>query len=678
MRRNPRFLFLSLRLRADKIKDMTKEHKRTGLIKAIITHSDNLGKFSLVALGLVSLLCATCNVLVPILQKNLLERLDMDVEPLLWSYAGVGIGACVFLLLENFINIHIMARMRRELEYAMEESLAIREQPLLLEKGVGVFAGEISGDAEQLSRVLAAGWFSLLFNLVGAIVSIIISATWKYYFLIIVLVAYVLILLTIFFSARASVNYFRKEKEITYALNAKIREMVDAHHAIMSYGSYVDYRNTFKKELELRAKYSCAAEQASSTADAIIRFIRVGSLILFFLFAVLELRAIPSPEKRMDEFPTILALVSYFETIFVPVATLNTTYNYASRFRAFYDPYEDITTHDRIGEIPFDLNLSIHNTSHIRDGMVILSTLSMDVDRIYGVTGLEGEAKSVFISFLKGESYPVKGHIALGGARIYEIEKYLRLSLLMFNSLPNEVFGNGLEFNVTLGKQLVSDKEYDALYKDFAKRLRLFLEKTKEGTIFTDRKLRDLRDEMMGNLFGIDHRLYRQKQLQDTFIAQVENIEDVNGFIASVGRSLFAKKYAKKSRYDAIIAGLELADLELRPFGPSGKYLTRADKALVLLARFLLPDVDAPFVLIDPLEHVPADQVKRCVRFIKKAIDGRKGFLFTQDIELFRSLTDEVLLFENGYLAEHASHSRLIKKSKAYAKLCKDSGLLKE
>ena len=48
--------------------------------------------------------------------------------------------------------------------------------------------------------------------------------------------------------------------------------------------------------------------------------------------------------------------------------------------------------------------------------------------------------------------------------------------------------------------------------------------------------------------------------------------------------------------YEAIVRGLELEDLALRPFGVAGQYLTQSEKALVLLARFLLPETDAPFI----------------------------------------------------------------------------------
>ena len=646
-------------------------------VRTVFDHSDRLTRFDIVLLGIVSLVCASTNVAVPLLQKTILERLDQSVDTMLWVYLLVaGIG-CLFLLFENMLNINILTRLRKELEFAMEESLAIRDQPLLQEKGVGVFAGAITGDSEQLARVLAANWFSIAFNLVGAVVSIIISAQWKLYFLVIVLIAYVLILLIIFFCTRASVHYFRLEKDVSYTLNAKIREMVDTHRAIMAYGSFLDYRKTFEAEINQRLRYGRRAERMSSLADALIKLIRVLSITAFFFCAVRELRSLPTSEERLALFPVIIALVSYFETIFLPVGALNLTYGNASKFRAFFEPYRSVTEHDTVGEFPINTDLMIHHVSNIRDGMVILSSLTMNVDCVYGVFGLEGEAKAIMLSYLRGESYPIVGHIELGGARIFEIEKSLRLSLLMFNSAPNEIFGQGLEFNMTMGKRLVGDQEYETLWKEYRGKLTAFFKAVKAGDLFTNRHHKALRAEILGDFFSIDNRMTRQKSIRVTILERFREVKDTKAFIASVGRAIFAKKYAKRSRYEAIVRGLELEDLTLRSFGVTGQYLTQSEKALVLLARFLLPETDAPFILIDPMEHVPLEQVKRCVKFIKETIEGRKGLIFTQDLELFRSLTDQVLLFEDGRLVECAPHAKLVRKSKDYAKLCKEKGLIK-
>lgn len=647
----------------------------TNLVGAALEYSDGGSRLSIVFLCIVSLLCAACNVAVPILQKTILENLDVATDEYLWLLAGVGVAGCVLLMLENFINISIMIHFRRELESAMESSLAYKEQPLLREKGVGTFAAAVTGDSEQLSRVLAASWFSIVFNLLGAIVSIVISARWNHYFLIITSVAYVVILVIIFVFNRISVHYFRKEKMISYSLGAKIREMVDTHQSIMSYSNYMDYQETFKVDLDERGNCAKASERATAAGASLVKLVKMVSLVVFFFVAVYELRAMKTLEEKYAAFPVFVALVSFFETIFAPIATLNTTYNYASKFRAFYDPYKGVVAHEGIGEIPANLAMELHHIGLIEDGVLVLDNIDFQLDKIYGVVGLEGEPKVKLLSYLRGEDYPPQGHIGLGGARIFEIEKNLRLSLLTFNPSPNEVFGSGLEFNITLGKQLLSDEEYEEKKNTYFQSVEEFFHLLDAGKIFTHWKSKSLVAMILNDFFAIDERLYRSKNVQNDVYSRFEAIKDRKQFIEEIGASIFAKKYAKRSRYDYLVHTLNLYSLDSRSFGVSGKRLPDSERSLLLLARFLLPETENPFVLIDPLEHLPIDSYKNALHAVKDATRGRKGLILCQDIDALKTWTDEVILFQDGIVVDHASHTKLLNRCKPYQKLCAQYGL---
>lgn len=655
---------------------MKRKAKRSAnLIGVALEYSDGVSKGQIVLLCIVSLICAACNVLGPILQKYILSTLDQANDSYLWLFLTVTIVGAVFLMLENFINISIMVRFRRELESVMESSLAFKEQPLIEEKGVGVFAAAVTGDSEQLSRVLAAGWFSLAFNLIGAVISIIISATWELYFFTITLSAYVIILFIIWGFNRLSVHYFRKEKYVSYAIGSKVREMADTHHTIMSYGDYLGYQDTFKKELDERGRYARASERALSTGSALIKLVQGLAIAIFFFFVVKELRAIPSADERYELFPTIIALVGFFTTIFAPITALNTTYNNASKFRAFYEPYKGVVAHEGVGEFPHDLAMKVHHVSLIEDGVMVLQNIDFDLDKIYGVIGLEGEGKSKFMSYLHGESYPPEGHIELGSARIYEIEKNLRLSLLTFNPSSSEVFGLGLQYNVTLGKELLDDEEYDRKREEYFEDLRKLFVLVDKKAMFRRGANRALTARVLRDFFAIDERLYKTKSMQIPILSEFAEITDREGFIHSVGSSIFAKKYARKSRYYDILERLNIINLEDRAFGVSGKKLPDSDRALVLLARFLLPETDNPFVLIDPLEHLPIDSYKAAVKAVKETTKGRKGLIFCQDVEALAVWTDEILLFDEGSILDHGPHAKLLRRSKEYQKLCAQYGV---
>ena len=647
----------------------------TNLVGVAHEYSDGITKTQIVLLSIVSLLCAVCNVAGPIVQKQILSHLDASSDIYLWLFLAVTVAGAVLLVFENFLNIAIMMRFRRELESAMESSLAFKEQVLLAEKGVGVFAASITGDSEQLSRVLGAGWFSIVFNLLGAIVSIIISATWELFFLLIASIAYLLILVIIYVFNRISVHYFRLEKEVTYVIGAKIREMVDCHRSIMAYGSYLGYQDTLKEELDARERYVRASERASAIGSSLIKLVQGLALAVFFFMVVYELRGIPNFEERSEYFPTVVALVSFFGTIFAPISALNTTYNNASKFRAFYEPFKGVVEHEGFGELPSTLDMKLCHVSSIVDHTLVLQDIDVRLDRIYGVVGLEGEGKAELLSYLRGESFPPTGHIELGGARIAEIEKSLRLSVLTFNPSHNEVFGGDLEYNVALGKPLLNDREYEEKKQEYFEKLSRFFSHCDQGNVFSHGKAKGIAREILKDFFSIDERLFRAKSLQNEIVSLFKGVENRKKFIATVGNSIFATKYAKRSRYRRLVDQLDLTALESRPFGVSGRKLPDSERALVLLARFLLPETDNPFVLIDPLEHLPPDSYKAAIKAIKEATVSREGLIFSPDINALASLSDEILFFEEGTLVEHASHSKLLQKSKEYQKLCAELGL---
>ena len=639
--------------------------KSDSIIGAALRYSDGLSKWTIVFLCIVSLLCATCNVLVPILQKQILQYLDVTDDRSLWLLLGVSIAGCVFLMLENFLNVSILMRFRRELESAMEFSLAYKEQPLLNEKGVGVYSSAIMGDSEQIGRVLAAGWFSIIFNFIGAIVSIIISATWEQYFLFISLISYLLILVIIFVSAAISAKYFRREREISYVLGAKVREMVDTYSSVMTYGGYLEFQKRFENELRERERCVKHYERAAALSTSLIRMVQMIAVSVFFFFAAYELRGIPDVSQRMEEFPVIVALVSYFETIFVPVGALNTTAINAAKFRVFYSTFNDTVTQDGFGEMPENLSLKIHGLNVIDGGLVYFSNFSLDVNKTYGFVGMEREYKARLISYLRGESYPPDGHIELGGARIYEIEKNLRLTLLTFNSRLNDIYGEGLEYNLTLGRPLLSDAEYDEKKEEYFASIRAFFDTLDEGTALKRKNLA-LTHMMFRDFFALDVRFHRAVITQKSLLSEFAKISDREAFIHSIGTSSFVKKYARKSRYERIIRTLELEDLELRSFGAGGKNLLVQERALILLARFLLSETQNPFVLVDPLGNLPLHSQKAAVKFLKEATRGRPGIIFESDLEALHALSDEILYFEEGYIQAVGPHSTLMRKCKPY------------
>ncbi len=637
-------------------------------------YGDKMSKFEMALLCLVSAVCAACNVLLPYLQKVILENIghDNSDNALLWVYLLVGIGGAVALAFENFINVAIMMRLRRGIERAMLYSLTYKEQPLLKQKGVGVFASTAVGNAEQLSRVLAAGWFSIIFNLIGAVVSIIISATWNQYFLVIVLIAYVLVLLVIYIFNGISVHYYYKEKVLSYQLIHDVRESVKSHRSIMSFGSYDGYQQGLKDDFILRRKYYTMSENMANLSTALIRLIQAVALAVFFFFAVNELRSGATSEQLLH-YPVLVALVSYFATIFVPVTSINATYNNALKFRAFYDPFNEIVTFPGLGSLPGNLNLDVIGVEAIENNVLILGGVDFVFDKSYGIVGLHGESKAAFLSFLRGENSPEVGKVTLAGVPLHEIEKNLRLGLVSISPGSGEVFEQGLEFNVTLGKPLLTDREYSAKREEYFAFLHHFFELIDAGCTFKRKKDREIIAQIVRDFYSLDSTMRDNKFVHDSIIATFYAIEDRDEFIETIGDSIFSKKYAKRSRYEKILSELSLYSLENREFGISGNRLLEAERSLILLARFLLPENQNPYVMLSPLEHVPFEIYGSAVNLIREFTKGRPGVVLMSDVDAMRTICDEMVVMEGGHIVERGKHANLIRRKTQYAKIYAES-----
>ena len=649
---------------------MARKRKRFEFFSAF-AFADGMSKVEMVALCFVSAFCAACNVLLPYLQKVILESIgnNNNTDDLLWVYLLVGIGGALALTLENFLNIAIMMRLRRGLERAMLYSITYKEQPMIREKGIGVFSSAIVGDAEQLSRVLAAGWFSIIFNFIGAIVSIIISATWNQYFLVIVMAAYLLVLIVIYVFNRISVHYFRKEKVISYAIGPHIRGTVESHRSIMAFGSYDAYQESLRPEYELRRKYFTLSENMASLSSALIKLIQAVALAVFFFFAVAELQADKTPEERAAFYPVLVALVSYFATIFAPIASINTTYNNVSKFRAFFDPFRDIVTFPGLGGLPGYLDVKVDHVEAIHNNVLTLENIDLELDKVYAIIGLRGESKAALLGYLRGETVPEHGAVTMGGVPFHEIEKNLRLSLFSINSSGVEILDNNLEFNVTLGKPLLSDIDYEQKRKEYYAHLEYFFELVDSGCSFHRKKEKSILDEIISDFYALDPHLRNEKLIRDTVVAAFACIEDRAHFIATIGNSIFSKKYAKRARYEKIFDGLSLYSLEHRDIGYAGKNLLESERALILLARFLLPENENPFLLLSPLEHVPFELYASALSLLQKMIKGRPGLVIMPDINDARTIADEMIVMEGATIIERGKHANLLRRKSKYAEI---------
>ena len=242
---------------------MKPKEKRRGIPYVALRYSNTKDKFLYIILALISLLSSSCNVLLPVLEKVILEKVNPEESNLyLFTYLGVALISTALIILVNFLNIKILYRLRHELEKEMIHSLALQDPSIIKEKGAGSFSSAIIGDSDTVATMVAGNWFALTFNLIGAIISIFITSLWYMPFTIIACTSYAIIIVLIILLNHIQVKAFKKGKEETYYLSPRMLEIVEENEEIQSYQEMMTFESFQEEHFKKRDRYQERASQA--------------------------------------------------------------------------------------------------------------------------------------------------------------------------------------------------------------------------------------------------------------------------------------------------------------------------------------------------------------------------------------------------------------------------------
>lgn len=641
-----------------------KKNIGTPLIKAVALHSNSAIRWRWVIITVFSAAVALANVFIPIIERNILTHIaSEDVNYPTELLFLVTFVSFALLILTNLLNIRVFFLFRQEFEKELARSLEYRTPASLKERGPGFYASSLNGDSDQIASVVGANWAALLFNFLASIASIIISARWSLTFFVIAMVAYALILLLIFIMDLYSVKNFRKAREEAYSVSPKVLEMVENRDIIMSYSDFNACHDELNKAYKKRDIYERKSRYADEFINTVIIMIESLCSVIFIFFAASEIHS-----GTMDT-PTLVALLSYFETIFVPVSTINKTTSNYLKFQAFYPRIRQVLDLDKPGQIPENSLLDFNKVTFKDNNELILRDFTFSVDKIYGFIGLTPEGEKAINDLIEGNVIPEGGNITLGEKDVKDIRTNMLLAAYHYLPPEPQVFSQGLEYSITLGKELLSDEEYDKKKQEYLVMLSLFFKDLKEGTLFRKDHLYQTYLVLNDTLGILPEDLSSEKEKKEAEFA-FTRILDKEQFISEIGPVLFARKYARKTRYESLVKDLDLDNLHDADFISRGINMNESEKKLVSIARFLLPeDEKNTFVLKDPLVHLNPIIANRTLKVIRKYLSGEKGIVLSSNPNTIRLLSDEIIVFENGEIKERGTHASLIRNSKRYIRI---------
>ena len=157
-----------------------KKRKSESLVRVAIHYQDKPIVVKEVFLFVCSLFASLCNVLAPLLEKYILENLTgSSTRNYAVLFVLITAASYLFLGVTNVLNLQVFYRFRLIRENERILSLSEKDPDIIHKEGAGAYSAAVFGDSDQISKVVAANWFLIIFNVRSAIASRVISAVYS-------------------------------------------------------------------------------------------------------------------------------------------------------------------------------------------------------------------------------------------------------------------------------------------------------------------------------------------------------------------------------------------------------------------------------------------------------------------------------------------------------------------
>ncbi|WP_024469840.1 ATP-binding cassette domain-containing protein [Treponema pedis] len=600
-------------------------------------------------------------VIFPLIQKKIIDGISLsfidkkDIILLLFiAFAGSFISIITAVILKN-----LFMSFKNTIEMELLKSVTRKQSKIINAKGSGAFMVSIFGDSEQIASLIEINYFSVFILCISNIIILVISCKWSYIFIGTVVPAYILMLLTLFISNKIYTVKFAKARELVFSLNPKVLEFIENRDTVMSYSNIIDYEKLLGKDFLLRDKYFKQAFTVNALSKSILDIIKTMSMAAFFVLAMKEILL---GNIRISNF---FALLAYFSQIYLPINALYEISTGMNRFKMLKQRIGDSLEKSVKMELPSDLTLNIDSLyfSFKKDDkeIEILQNITIPIDKKIAVVGLSGEGKTTLIKLLLGKLCANSGQCTLGGANTYLIPENILRAGIRYYMQEHEIFNSDIHFNITLGKDGLTQIEYNKKQIALENELKMMFDKINNmESNFSYSKFTESEKEILKKLFLIDKKEAKQVPLKNIFQkGKLCNMDYVANMIAS---SLTSKNYYVKDKYNEIYKALDLEKLEGREFGQRGNKISGGEKAKVSLARFLLPEYEQFFILDEPFANLDLLSEKNCLSILKKYLTNyRGGIIISHKLNIIKELSEKIIILEDGKISKTGSQADLLK-----------------
>lgn len=539
--------------------------------------------------------------------------------------------------------------------------------------GSGLLTQVAVGDTFYVARMMNPYDIKLLFSIVSVVLIMLLTYTWSAVFFVITPLVYILSFLVIRVSSKMYAKYFNDGMITSNKLNPKIKAIIENSMAVNFYGNKKLISDEIRSDIAVRDRNGYLSMVANELGGIACDYIKIVARIGLILYAFNNIR-----QGRMT-FGMLIAILEYFEFIFLPITNLQECMNNRSEFQLIETRFRFDNNYMLGGfELPKKTGcIELKNCSYKFDGSndLCINNVSVLFDKgCTGLVGLSGEGKSTLLKLLTGEITPSSGVCEFGGVLINNLPRSFLQSEIAFFGQNLEIFDNDLLYNITLGRQPVEgEKQKIEIKNSIIERIIRQIYALKKIKKESDgKKIYCIKSSQRNDydllLSALDCNLYKMKYFfTESFIDSIiGNCDEISCRLADI---ILEKTYFNAESYRNILNDLDLHYLSGRFFGEYGNGLSGGEKQRITLARFLLKESSTFYIIDEPFTSLDAISESFCLGILNKWIVDKNGVIISHKLNIINKLCRHIVVLGNGSVVQEGVPGELSSAKGLYSDL---------
>lgn len=555
-------------------------------------------------------------------------------------------------------------------------------QKVISSEGAGFYYTILSHDVPNAGRIVSTTYFSFILSIVRNIFIFQLIFSWDTKLGLLGVLSFTISFLLSLYYRNTQSYYLGKIREKGGGIATKTTEMIGNSYIVSVYGKL----NRVVKSCHHDQSEFMYIANAKLTRDCIIR--NLYTVIDSITYACVLLFSILKIIHGEMQYGAIIAILAYFELINAPIDSffgiidsITASEIGIGRLLNVINKMKKSIAPSNLSALPIgefqELRLShiSHNYSESQKGLMLDTVLSRG--KKTALVGMTGEGKSTIIDIISGGIKPLEGHVYYNGQGIEYIPDSWYNSKLNIYTQRKQFFNADLEFNISLGSELVYKEDMLSIRESIMNSLKEFLKDLEHNSrsVHSDkldkhlqslRKKYDSLDDLIMALFVGDNTEHDSETLKKFIDSVITNQEELIPYFTDFQLN---SSFMDKSRYERYIKLFSLESLQNRKFGNQGSFISGGEKEKVDLCRFLVKQQDHFFILDEPFTNVDSITESACLNALKDELRGKSGLLISHKLNIVKELADNIIVIHDGGIVEEGTHNDLVKLGGKYFEL---------